>query len=235
MAPHESALAALAEHRSLLIPGALTETAAGQGLEAGDLAVAGTRDLGVMGFDVYLARGAADGFLAELAHAGAVIGDESTWDVLRVEAGTPKFGPDMDADTIPLEAGIQDRAISFTKGCYVGQEIIIRVVHRGHGRVARRLVGLAAGGLGGAGVVESAADAPLRLRAGDVLWAPDGTREVGRITSAVFSPALAREIALGYVARDYAVPGGSVVTRGGETQVTLTVTEPPLVVAGAHS
>ena len=48
----------------------------------------------------------------------------------------------MTEDTIPLEAGIEDRAISLTKGCYVGQEIIIRVLHRGHGRVARRLVGL---------------------------------------------------------------------------------------------
>jgi len=50
------------------------------------------------------------------------------------------FGIDMTEDTIPLEAGIEDRAISFTKGCYVGQEIIIRVVHRGQGRVARKLV-----------------------------------------------------------------------------------------------
>ena len=48
----------------------------------------------------------------------------------------------MTTDTIPLEAGIEDRAISLTKGCYVGQEIIIRVLHRGQGRVARRLVGL---------------------------------------------------------------------------------------------
>ena len=48
----------------------------------------------------------------------------------------------MTTDTIPLEAGIEDRAISFTKGCYVGQEVIIRVMHRGHGRVARRLVRL---------------------------------------------------------------------------------------------
>ena len=48
----------------------------------------------------------------------------------------------MTTETIPLEAGIEDRAISFTKGCYVGQEIIIRVVHRGGGRVARKLVGL---------------------------------------------------------------------------------------------
>ena len=57
-------------------------------------------------------------------------------------SGPPAFGVDMDEDTIPLEAGIEDRAISLTKGCYVGQEVIIRVLHRGHGRVARRLVGL---------------------------------------------------------------------------------------------
>ena len=60
----------------------------------------------------------------------------------RVESGRPRFGVDMTEETIPLEAGIEDRAISLTKGCYVGQEIIIRVLHRGHGRVARRLVGL---------------------------------------------------------------------------------------------
>ena len=54
----------------------------------------------------------------------------------------PLFGRDMDEETIPLEAGIESRAISFTKGCYVGQEVIIRVLHRGHGRVARKLVGL---------------------------------------------------------------------------------------------
>ena len=54
----------------------------------------------------------------------------------------PLFHRDMDEETIPLEAGIESRAISFTQGCYVGQEVIIRVLHRGHGRVARKLVGL---------------------------------------------------------------------------------------------
>ena len=76
-----------------------------------------------------------------LAGAGAGV-DPATADVVRVESGRPRFGRDMDEHTIPLEAGIEDRAISFTKGCYVGQEVIIRVLHRGGGRVARRLVGL---------------------------------------------------------------------------------------------
>ena len=62
----------------------------------------------------------------------------------------PAFGADMDAETIPLEAGIEDRAISFTKGCYPGQEVIIRVLHRGQGRVARRIVGSAGGRESGA-------------------------------------------------------------------------------------
>ena len=65
----------------------------------------------------------------------------------RIEAGYPIFGVDMTDDTIPLEAGIEDRAISMTKGCYVGQEVIIRVLHRGHGRVARKLVALRIDGL----------------------------------------------------------------------------------------
>ena len=59
---------------------------------------------------------------------------------LRIDAGRPRFGVDMTDDTIPLEAGLLERAISTTKGCYVGQEIIIRILHRGGGRVAKRLV-----------------------------------------------------------------------------------------------
>src|SRR3974377_1612466 len=105
---------------------------------------------------------------------------------LRGESGVPCFGRDMDAETIPLEAGIESRAISFTKGCYVGQEVIIRVLHRGHGRGAKTRVGLALGG--------SAVPA-----AGAVIRAAD--REVGHVTSAVMSPALERPIALAYLQR----------------------------------
>ena len=63
-----------------------------------------------------------------------------TFEVVRIERGIPRFLVDMDTETIPLEAGIEDRAISFTKGCYVGQEVIVRVTHRGGGRVAKKLV-----------------------------------------------------------------------------------------------
>ena len=79
----------------------------------------------------------------------------------------------MTEDTIPLEAGIEDRAISTTKGCYVGQEVIIRVLHRGHGRVARKLVGLTI-------------DGP-KPEPGAKIYAAG--RDVGWITSAASSPA----------------------------------------------
>ena len=121
--------------------------------------------------------------------------------------------PDMDADTIPLEAGIEDRAISHTKGCYVGQEIIIRVLHRGGGRVARKLVGL---------LVDDAVPSP-----GDGLRA--GDREIGRVTSAVLSPALGRPVALGYVHRDFTTPGTDVQVLRQGTVLNATVAELPFV------
>jgi len=131
-------------------------------------------------------------------------------DTLRIEAGRPAFGVDMDTETIPLEAGIEGRAISYTKGCYVGQEVIVRVTTRGHGRVARRLVGL---------VVEGDR-VPAR---GETLRA--GGREVGHVTSATWSPALGRPIALGYVQRDFTAPGTAVAV--GEDATAAAVTPLP--------
>jgi folate-binding protein YgfZ len=117
----------------------------------------------------------------------------------------PLFHRDMDEETIPLEAGIEPRAISFTKGCYVGQEVIIRVMHRGHGRVARKLVGLAIDG--------DRVPAPgAAIHAGD--------REIGRVTSATRSPALDRPIALGYVHRDFVAAGTEVAVDGASARVT---------------
>jgi folate-binding protein YgfZ len=150
-------------------------------------------DAGVMGFDVVVPLDRKTGFEDLLRSAGGIDVEAEAALACRVEAGRPLFHADMTEETIPLEAGIEDRAISLTKGCYVGQEIIIRVLHRGHGRVARRLVGLA---------FDPSAAVPARgerVRAGD--------RDVGTITSAVQSPALGRPIALGYVHRDFVEPG----------------------------
>ena len=170
-----------------------------------------TDDSGVFGFDVVIPAEVRDAFTAALlTNGGAVVGADAV-EVCRVEAGRPRFGVDMTAETIPLEAGIEDRAISLTKGCYVGQEIIIRVLHRGQGRVARRLVGLS---------LEAAADVPLP---GTVI--SSGERGVGAVTSAVRSPALGRPIALGYVHRDFVAPG-TILGIGG---TAATVTAVPFV------
>jgi folate-binding protein YgfZ len=136
---------------------------------------------------------------------GAVDLDDIAAETLRVEAGIPKFGADMTEDTIPLEAGIEGRAISMTKGCYVGQEVIVRVLHRGHGRLARKLVGLS--------IVDEGALPP----AGSVVRF-DG-REVGRLTSAAWSPRLQRGIALAYLHRDHTAPGERVEVNGAAAEV----------------
>jgi folate-binding protein YgfZ len=166
-------------------------------------------DLGRSGFELFSPAAAAERFVERLLAAGARAIAAEAAEVTRVEAGRPQFGADMDSTTIPLEAGIEDRAISLTKGCYVGQEIIIRVLHRGQGRVARRLVGM----------IGSGADGPLS--AGMTITAHG--REVGAITSAVDSPRLKRPIALGYVHRDSAEPGTvlEIATAAASRQVTV--------------
>jgi folate-binding protein YgfZ len=152
--------------------------------------VARIDQLGIPGFSTYLPPEAEAPFLEALAHAGVRRVRQAAIDALRIEAGYPLFGLDMTADTIPLEAGIEHRAISFSKGCYVGQEVIIRVLHRGHGRVARRLVGIR---LAGASVAS-----------GSKVFS--GAREIGFVTSSADSPTLGG-IALGYVHRDFIEPG----------------------------
>ena len=144
---------------------------------------------------------------------GALPIDTVVAEALRIEAGVPRFHQDMNEDTIPLEAGIESRAISLTKGCYVGQEVIIRVLHRGHGRVARKLVGLTF-----EGEIVPAAGATVEVEA----------REIGVTTSTSMSPALDRPIALAYLHRDFLAPGTHISVNGmsGEVQSLPFVTRP---------
>jgi folate-binding protein YgfZ len=176
-----------------------------------ELRVVRDEGLGVPAYDICSTVGAQ--VRRVLAHFGAVPLDEPTIEALRIEAGRPLFGVDMNTDTIPLEAGIENRAISFSKGCYVGQEVIVRVVSRGHGRVARKLVGLV---LDGTRVPEPSESIVAN------------GRETGYVTSATQSPALSRPIALGYVHRGFAEPGTR-VTIGGESGESATVTQLPFV------
>jgi len=159
-------------------------------------------DPGVAGFDVLVAAAAAGPVRSALAAAGAIAATDEDAEVVRVESGRPRFGVDMDTETIPLEAGLEERAISRAKGCYVGQEVIVRVQDRGHGRVARRLTGL---------TFDASAPVPSP---GAVIAA--GGKDVGRVTSAAWSPSLARPIALGYLHREFVEPGTHVEVGGVE-------------------
>lgn len=122
-------------------------------------------------------------------------------EVLRIEAGSPRWGAELTEDVIPLEAGLRRSAISETKGCYTGQEVIIRILHRGH--VNRHLRGLL---LGTAAVPAGRAAVS---RAGKAL---------GSITSACASPMLQQTIALAYVRREVE-PGETVAVGAGEARV----------------
>jgi folate-binding protein YgfZ len=175
--------------------------------------------LTVPGYCVYLSPVLREAFRAALLEQGAtVLGSDASFDdaspfrrdealeAARIEAAYPLFGVDMTEETIPLEAGIEGRAISLTKGCYVGQEVIIRVLHRGHGRVAKKLVALRSEG--------DPLVAGARLSV--------GARDVGFITSASISPAHGA-VALGYVHRDFVEPGTAVIASVGERAVPIVV------------
>lgn len=118
------------------------------------------------------------------------------WDALRVEAGIPKMGAELDERTIAAEAHLLERAASFTKGCYTGQELVARLDARGN-RVARRLCGLVVDGATRDGVADVA---------GASLWAPGNEKSVGRVTSAAWCPGLGTIGALCYVHRSVEVP-----------------------------
>jgi folate-binding protein YgfZ len=126
-----------------------------------------------------------------LEAAGACAVGSGVWEALRLEAGRPAFGDDLTAEVIPVEAGIQARAIDYEKGCYTGQEVIVRL--RDRGRVNRHLRRLCLG------------DAPTPA-AGTEIWAADGSKVVGRVTSAAASPRLGT-LALAYIRREVEPPG----------------------------
>ena len=132
---------------------------------------------------------------AALIDAGAIEIDEAAADILRVERGRPRYGVDLDDSVIPQEAGLNDRAVSFTKGCYVGQETVARLHWRG--KPNRHLRGLRLG-------EQVQPGTELRL----------GEREVGRITSIASSPRFG-DVGLALVRRE-AQPG-DVLDAGGVT------------------
>ncbi|HZS33755.1 MAG TPA: glycine cleavage T C-terminal barrel domain-containing protein [Methylomirabilota bacterium] len=146
---------------------------------------------------------------ARLRQAGATPVGRAAWEILRVEAGVVRAGVDVDPGMLLLEAPLED-AYSLSKGCYLGQEVVARVTYRGH--VNRRLVGIR---LEGARVPP--AGAPIVAEG----------REIGRITSAVLSPAVGRALGFGVVRHEHAAPGTRVDVRVGDDRLPAEVSALP--------
>ncbi|MBX3210294.1 MAG: folate-binding protein YgfZ [Labilithrix sp.] len=132
------------------------------------------------------------GRIAErVTEAGGIVTDEATWDAVRIERGVPRFGVEVDATLYPQEASLEKLAVSFDKGCYLGQEVVYMLENRGH--VKRKLVALEADG-----------DAPLGK--GDPVTTPEGAL-VGDVKSSVVGPAAGKPVAIAMVKWAQTKPG----------------------------
>jgi folate-binding protein YgfZ len=170
------------------------------------------------GFDLFVEAKELEGLRESLQDAGVQTICAQTFETLRVEAGIPRYGIDMDETTVVTETNLDD-AVSFTKGCYVGQEIIVRIKHRGH--VAKKLTGV---------VLKTNA----LIERGAKVYSSD-TGEIGRVTSTGFSPRLDRTIALAYLKYDYLSPGTPVVVSAGDGHVPGKVVELPFIPGSWYS
>jgi tRNA-modifying protein YgfZ len=158
------------------------------------------------GIDLICDTADTDALMRTLRERGAIPVSEEAVEIIRVEHGRPRYGIDLDDTVIPQEAGLNERAVSFTKGCYVGQETVARLHYKG--RPNRHLRGLR---------LSEAVPAGAALCLGE--------RVVGRLTSSVLSPAHG-PIGLGLVRRE-AEPGMSVSVGAGEDGVSAEVLELP--------
>ena len=169
----------------------------------------GANRFGQPGVDLRLETTEFSTLWAQLA-ATRVLLDEPLRETLRIEAGLPRWGRELTADTLPPEAGLERTHIDYHKGCYLGQEVISRLKSVGH--VNRALTGFVS-------------DDGTPLIAGSALFSPgaEGARPLGTLTSTAWSFTLEKPIALGYLRRGS--PPGSLIARpadaaGPETRVT---------------
>ncbi len=177
-------------------------TAAYAHAPAAGLLVARSPYFGGEGYEVWIpAEADASQAWRRFTEAGATPFGLAAAEALRIEAGRPKSGVDMDETTLALEARLEP-VISMTKGCYLGQEVVARIVNQGH--VNRILVGFDVEG----------EEPPAH---GDPVAVADAT--VGSVTSAARSEALQRVLALGYVRREHATPGTGVTIAGRPARV----------------
>jgi folate-binding protein YgfZ len=151
----------------------------------------------------------ADEALRRITASGVVQADRETWNIVRTEAGLPLYGVDIDETTTLPELG--QRGISYDKGCYIGQEVVARIKYIGH--VNRRFVGFIC-----EGTTIPEPRTPVQNMQG---------KEVGYVTTGVFSPRINRPIALGFVNRTSAEPATPVTMVGQSAQVRAEVSNLP--------
>lgn len=170
----------------------------------GAVTVVRSADFSIAGFDVFASPERIATLTAALEAEGATHARAEELERARIEVGLPRFGVEMDGDTLPQEANLDTLgAISFTKGCYTGQEVVARIHFRGH--VNRHLRWLRS---------------PEPLTPGAALLDTEG-KEVGEVRSATVSPEHG-PLAIGMVRREVA-PGSAVRARAGEREVSATV------------
>jgi folate-binding protein YgfZ len=172
--------------------------------------------IGTSGFDLFVPlnslAAAADKLIAAAKECGGRACGWQALEAARMEAGIPRFGAEMDETNLPPEAGIESRAVSYTKGCYIGQEVIARI--RTYGQVAKALRGLC-----------FADDLSALPAKGDKLFV--GEKEVGYVTSAVRSPALKANIGFGYVRREQNAVGTELKVRSTDGESIARIVELP--------
>ncbi|HTP53096.1 MAG TPA: glycine cleavage T C-terminal barrel domain-containing protein [Anaeromyxobacteraceae bacterium] len=169
-------------------------------------AMADTPRRGVVALEVIASPEVAEGLRRELLAEGAADLSEADLEVLRIEEGIARFGADMDGDRLPMEAGLTTDAIHLHKGCYIGQEVVLRATMRGH--LQKGLVQLR---------LPDGAECGTRLRA-------DGA-EVGWVTSA--AETTRGRLGLGYLRRAYWKVGAQVEAGAGEAVVTKVIVHEP--------
>jgi folate-binding protein YgfZ len=177
----------------------------------GDIYLTSLSRLRGQGLDLFVPADAMKEVAARLLARGGRLCGWQALETARIEAGVPRFGADMDETNLAPEA-LDTRAISYTKGCYIGQEVIARI--RTYGQVAKSLRGLRLAG-----------DAPEAPARGAKLFL--GDKEVGSITSAMWSPALRALIALGYVRREANQTGTELEVRTAGGKVPARIVDLP--------
>jgi len=187
-----------------VVPVVGMESATRLGERAASLRRVSNRRRGVPGIDLLVPPPDAELLRAELVREGAADLDASDLEALRILGGQARFGVDMDASRLPMEAGLTRLAISFTKGCYTGQEVVLRATARGH--LQRGLVQLTLPPGTGPGTTLSA-----------------GGEEVGAVTSAAETPE--GRIGLGYLRRAHWKEGERVSTPAGDAVVRKVLVE----------